>query len=439
MRVTTISVPRIFRHFLCAAAAGVILSRVLLFGQDGPTLRDVLEQNKRLEEQIQAQQKQIDELRARLDHVQKDAASPAAPSEAEPAAREIPNLAETDRQVRISGEAGLAFFSGGTESNYPHAVFRVDDAKIFVEAPVWQNNYFFGELDLATRENNDGNFHLGELYLDMEDVLEAGKRENLSLRVGNLNIPFGEEYQRRGVMEDPLVTHSLSDLWGYDAGLEAYGALGPVDYVVAVQNAGKNDHKSLTARLGFNPTRSLHLSVSAHNTGRVGVAGDYVSPIWFGGGFFRAVAPTGDAKTFDVSIYEADAIWSWQGGHLGLNGGLADYSDDSPTVDNDRHLTYYGVEAMQAIAGGLSGVARFSAVRAPKGYPLMGQADGAGYFYSPFAPLTKDLQRLSLGLNYRIAAPLILKLEYSWERGHESSGAGRDDEDLVAAEMAIRF
>jgi len=56
-----------------------------------------------------------------------------------------------------------------------------------------------------------------------------------------------------------------------------------------------------------------------------------------------------------------------------------------------------------------------------------------------FGPLTTDMWRLSLGLGYRWSKNLVLKVEYTLERGEEVGGEDRNDEDLVAAELAFAF
>lgn len=63
-------------------------------------------------------------------------------------------------------------------------------------------------------------------------------------------------------MENPLISHSLSDLWGIDPGVELYGTVGDFNYVVAVQMAWR----ILTA---INPWRPafvlipINISISA--------------------------------------------------------------------------------------------------------------------------------------------------------------------------------
>jgi hypothetical protein len=407
-------------------------------------LGELLAQNRDLQQQVQKQQKQIDELRQRLDKLQNASArpepefSPPRP-EPEPPARVGSLVSGAGHEIRISGETGLAFFSSGPDGAYPKSEFHVDEARIFLEAPVWKNVYFFTGLELATRESGDGYLRAGELYADIEDVLASGRDARLSLRIGRFNIPFGEEYQYRSVLTNPLITHSMADLWGYDTGVQLYGSLGRLQYNFAVQNGGINRDKSLTARLSFDPVKSLHLSASAHRTGTVDAMDDVFSSIWFGGGFFGALNPAVTTRTFKADLFEFDATWLWKGGHIRAAGGTAQFDEDNGTADNSRRFHYYSLEAEQQIVDRLYGAARYSEVRVPGGYRLMGEGDAKDYFWNPYAPLTTDLQRLSVGLRYQFGPPLVWKLEYSWERGHLVNGLLRDAEDLFSTEIGIKF
>ncbi len=401
---------------------------------EDPGMKALVEQNRQLVEQVRAQQKQIDDLRSRLDRLD----DPARPAPA-------PARAESDRQVRLSGEVGIGFFKSGDEGNQPNAEFRVDDAKLFVEASVWKNVYFFGGLELTTREANDEYFHVGELYVDVEDLWSADRNHTLSLRAGRMSLPFGEEYQLRNVMDNPLITHSLADVWGIDEGVQVYGRLGALRYNLAVQNGGHKTlrdfdrDKSVVARLAFDVTPQLSFSASAMRTGDLTVAGDAMSEVWFANAFFRALGPSATTTTFAARLAELDATYRWPTGQLRADVGWVSFDDNSTSGDYSRHLTYYSVEGMQRLGGGLFAAARYSAIDAPGGYPLAGLGDAGDYFYNPFGPRTKDLHRLSLGVGYRFAPPLVWKLEYSWENGHLVNGARRDDEDMLSSLLGIRF
>lgn len=228
--------------------------------------------------------------------------------------------------------------------------------------------------------------------------------------------------------------------------MQAYGSFGRFQYNLAVQNGGHktlrdyHKDKSVTVRLGFAPVPSLYLSASAHRTGRLDVAGDGLSEIWFGNAFFRALGTSATTKTFAVSLYEVDAIWRWKEGQIHVSGGEAQFDDDSTAAtDYSRRLTFFSLEARQQLAGNLYGAARYSEARAPKGYPLAGLGNAGTYFYNPFGVRTVELQRLTAGFGYQFDAALVWKLEYSWERGRMTNGAERDQENMFATEIGLKF
>jgi hypothetical protein len=429
-----------FRFSLGLLGAGLALAPGLAFGQVAgaghPEVTAVLEQNRILQQQVQQQQRQIDDLRARLDAIE---------SPGPTAARHPAPPMQAARAVRLCAELGVAFFASGDDGDYPNSEFRIDDAKVFLEAPVWKNVFFFAGLELTTREANDEFFHVGELYVDAEQVLSGGRDYSLNLRAGRFSIPFGEEYQERGVMTNPLISHSVADIWGIDEGVQAYGSLGRLRYNLAVQNGGHQTlrdfdaDKAFTLRLGFKPAPRLHLSVSAMRTGDLTVAGDGMSEIWIGNAFFRALGSATTTRTFAADLTEIDASWTWEGGHLKGAAGRINFDDDSTAGDNSRKLSYYSIEARQKLGPNLFGAARYSAIDAPRGYPLAGHGNAGKYFYNPFAPLTTELARLSVGLGYQFGPPLVWKIEYSWETGRLVSGVRRNDEDMLSSILGVRF
>ncbi len=399
-----------------------------------PDVKALVEQNRQLVEQVRAQQKQIDDLRSRLDRME--------PAET---AHPLSYGAESDRQVRVSGEVGIGFFKSGKDGSYQNAEFRIDDAKVFIEASAWKNVYFFGGLELTTREANDEYFHVGELYVDVEDLWSADRNHTLSLRAGRMNLPFGEEYQYRNVMDNPLISHSLADVWGIDEGVQVYGTLGAFRYNLAVQNGshktlsdGDSD-KSVVFRLGYDVTPRLAVSASAMRTGDLSVANDGLSEVWLANGFFRALGPSATTTSFHAELAELDASWRWATGGLKATVGWASFDDNSTSGDYSRHLTYYSAEGTQHLTDKFFAAARYSAIDAPGGYPLAGQGNAGTYFYNPFGPRTKDLRRLSVGLGYRFADPLVWKVEYSWEHGHLVGGTKRNSEDMLSSLLGVRF
>jgi len=403
-------------------------------------VRELREQNTTLQKQVQTQGYLLDTLTKKVQALEAAGAEPETTA-AEDAAPTRNGL--NFGKVNLSGEGGVAFFDTGEEGFAPQSEFRVDEARLFVEAPIWNEVYFYGEADGATRENDNLNFELGELYLDFQDASQLwGKDNQLNIRAGRMFIPFGEEYLTRFAIDNPLISHSVSDIWGMDPGIEFYGTLGKFCYVVAVQNgSGANGvqdfdgDKSVAGRIGYDPVPWLHFSVSGMRTGDLNVQNDKMSALWFGGGLFRSLGSPA-TTTFHANLVEGDVTARWSSGHAGAFGGYARYGDNDPAADNARGAYYYSVEGVQQLPHKFYAAARFSGILADQGFPLVGNGDFDDYF---FDELSTELWRLSLGVGYRFSDRLIVKAEYSLERGKEVGGDSRDQEDFFGTEAAFRF
>jgi len=411
----------------------------------------LIKQNAALQETVRQQQGVIENLNRRVGDIERTAAEKSrAEAEADTAGKPLPNEpADTAGfklgRINISGEGGLALFSGQANSAFPETQFRVDEAKLFVEAPIWGDVYFYSELNLAARENDDLDLYLGELYLDFEDISQLwGKQRQLNLRIGRIDIPFGEEYLYRDAIDDPLVSHSLTDMWGVDEGVELYGSLGKFGYVVAVQNGGipgtrdYNGDKAVVGRFSYDPNRWLHLSVSGMRTGDLDAQNDNLSELWFGGGWFRSIGST-NTTTFHANLVQGDIALKFARGTLRAFGGYAQYDDDDPTANNRRNFYYYSVEGVLDVTKKFYTAARFGQIFVNRGYPLPGQGNQGYYFFNPFGPRAEQLWRCSIGVGYRFSPHLVVKTEYSFEGGQQVGGTSRDNVNVFAAQAAFGF
>lgn len=441
------------RVVLCACAVTVLaLAGGPLRADDTPVTKDELRQlkdeNKALQDQLRKQQSLIETLSRKvnqieqadsqhakqLDHLESQAKDSNAPSQ--------PSENFSFGKVSLTAEGGVGFFNTGSQGAFPKSEFRVDEARLFVEAPVLENVYFFSEINLMTREALDLSLQLGETYLDFENVSGLWNWDRvLNIRLGRMYIPFGEEYLSRYAIDNPLISHSLPDIWGVDQGVELYGKFGQVSYVLAVQNGGNsgirdfNGDKSVAGRLSYDPTHWLHLSASGMRTGDLQKPGDFSSDLWFGGGWFLPFG-SASATIFHADLAEGDVEVRLPHGHVSAFGGYARYDDNDPQHIDRRDIFYYSVEGVHDITHKLYGAARFSQILADKGIPIVGNANMNDFL---FGPPTTELWRLSLGLGYRWSQNLIFKGEYTFERGKEASGEHRDHEDMFALEAAFRF
>jgi len=428
-----------FASILVMRSVALVLatSQSIAFSAENPSVEERLKaletQNAILREQVTEQQKTIEGLQQKI--------SPS-PEQSGPL-NDPPKSGFNWGSIHIGGEGGAGYFHSQSDGDFPEGAFRVDEAKLFVEAPIWTDTYFFGELNLIIRESADEYFQLGELYVDFENLSRFWSDKNyLNIRVGRLDIPFGEEYLSRDSIDNPLISHSVSDIWGVDEGLEIYGRISNFDYVVAIQNGGHpslNDYdsdKAVIGRLGYNFGNRARVSVSGMRTGAINTEKDQLSESWFGGGFFAPVGNGAETPTFQANVFELDAQTFWKTGHLKLAGGYVEY-DDTHATTLKRDGYYYYAEALQHLNRKFYGAARFSQIIVNDGLHLVGHGDFGKYLFSPL--LTRNLWRLSLGLGYQWSENLVTKIEYSFEEGELIGGGNRDREKFFGAEVSFKF
>jgi cell division protein FtsB len=405
-------------------------------------------QNEALQEQLRKQQELIDSLSHKVSEIQNlnathdreisDLKAEKEGSEAHAQSNKLLRLGK----VQLGGEGGVAFFHSESKGSTPNAEFRIDEAKLFVDAPIWDNVYLFGEINLASREETDLNVRLGQLYLDWENISQLwGQDRELNLRLGRFYIPFGEEYIYRYAIDNPLISHSLSDIWGVDEGVELYGSVKKFSYAVAVQNGGIattrdfNADKSVAGRVGYDATKWLYMSVSGMRTGDLDAQNDVLSELWFGSAWIRRIGSPGTTR-FHANLVEGDVQLNWPGFHIWGAGGYVNYEDNDPLGRNQRDVYYYYVEGVKDITRKFYSAARFSQALAADGFPIAGNGTIHSYFADP---LTTEYWRLSLGLGYRFSPNLVAKGEYSFNQGKRVDGEKRTDENVFALEAAFRF
>lgn len=411
-------------------------------------LRQLQQQNSQLQQQLLQQQHLIEDLSHRLTDIEganqkrgDEIGALKAEVEQPPAAPVDSSKPFSSGKVILSGEGGLAFFDPGSEGEFPAAEFRVDETRLFLDAQVWDNTYFFTELDLITRENPNVQASVEELYVDFENVSRLWNQDHLvNIRLGRFDIPFGEEYLSRYAIDNPLIAHSLSDIWGVDEGVELYGDVGKFDYVLAVQNGGANlddfhGDKAVVARWGYNPTHWLRVSASAMRTGAINVQNDDNAALWFGNAYVSYIGSPSTTTKFHTELAEGDVQLRLPRTQIKTAGGYLHYDDNDTTANNNRDVYYYYVQGQYDVTKKLYGAARFSQIMANSGFPIVG--DGSYEYYGD--DLTKNLWRATVGGGYRFSPNLVLKVDYSFERGEESGGETRDHEDLFATELAFRF
>jgi hypothetical protein len=348
-------------------------------------------------------------------------------------------------RLHISGEGGVAFFDTGANGQFPNDEFRVDEAKLFVEAAIVNDIYIFGEFNVITREEGNELFELGELYVEFENAFNKGNL--LNFRFGRFDIPFGEEYLTRDAIDNPFVSHSLSDIWGVDEGVEVYGFTKNVEYIFAVQNGSEpliqdfDSDKAIVGRFQYKFNPKIHLSFSAMRTGDIDVAQDKFSGIWFGNSELLALGSEETTTKFHAALIQLDGHWGWQSGHVHAGGGYLNYEDNDSAADNSRDVYYFQLEGVQNLNTAQNiwyAGARYSRITVDNAFPLIGNGNMDRYMFDR-SLLTKELWRFGIAIGYRIGHNFLLKTEYNFERGKFLDDTKRDEEDFFGVEAAFKF
>src|SRR5438876_460588 len=136
----------------CTLAVPVICQ--LLWAQDASDVReqiqDLRKQNEQLQQQLRQQQSLIETLNKKISNLETAVMrESAAAGEVGTKGGFLESLTGKlkGENVVISGEAGLAFFHSDAKGQFRHAEFRVDEAKLFLDAKVWKDVYFFTEVN----------------------------------------------------------------------------------------------------------------------------------------------------------------------------------------------------------------------------------------------------------------------------------------------------
>jgi hypothetical protein len=359
------------------------------------------------------------------------------------------SLGDEASRFRISGNADVYYLFGEANSLAPDGRFTFENARIFAdvdlgqgwdlgENPAFKSASLYFEWDFY-REGALKN-KAGSLYFRADELLG---HEALNVKIGRFPIPFGEEYLRYSEerADNPLVTHSVPSLYGWDEGFLLFGDLddeGTVDYQFAVQdggdqlNANTQQALQLTAKLAARPSAWSYASLSALTSGDLGDAanpansafewgGTHATP--FGSGDYGASFQDGGVVVPDpsnelsMSAWELDVVLTPDWGRLWLAGGqiVIESGGDS---SYDRTLAFGIAEAVMELgwisdaldpmylAGRYSVMGTFDS---DEGYLLEAMNGGGDLGFN-----TKSVSALSLGVGLPLSEVVTLKAEYAW-------------------------
>ena len=324
--------------------------------------------------------------------------------------------------IDVSGFGAGGFVWTGADANRPDGAFLNYESSLFIEGDVWNDLSFYTELQAIRLGDEDTKFtRTGETYVHFKNVLGSIGDDLLGIKLGRMDIPFGEEYLTQDTIDNPLITLTAGYPYGFDEGVVLYGNVSDLGWIFSVMDGsdvrGFDDSgdKAVTAKLYGNVSDNLYLSASVMRNGDAAE-----SAFEFGGSHFQPVgtereSALGESAStqVDAIVYELDARYSFdEKGQILLTWGQAFVDDADSTFDRD--LIYFTVEPLYRFSDKLYGVLRFSGVGTfdeDEGYHFDGKPFTDGN--DSFGYDAEYLLRGSVGLGYWLNPNAVVKIEYS--------------------------
>jgi hypothetical protein len=354
------------------------------------------------------------------------------------------------QNIDIWGFGAFWLAKSGADGTQPDAGFLIKEASLFVEAQAWEDVAFFLEFRAPPPlQDQTTSIRTGEVYGHFRNVLHRWGDGLLGIKVGRIDIPFGEEYLWQDAPDNPLISQSGAYPWLPDEGISLYGHLGGIGWVTAVvdgtmgRSLEDDAEKAVAAKLHGTPWKPLYVSVSLMKNGDTATG-----PLLLGGSLFQPVGAGGASSAgsspsnkVDPALYELDArLEVARNARLDLSFGQAFVDDRSDSFD--RKLTWFSVQPIYHLSNRIYAALRYSEIGtydADQGYHLGGEflAGGKRLGYD-----AKRLQRLSVGAGCELNPHTRLKVEVGrdWYSVIDQSpfDPGADREALVV-ELAVSF
>lgn len=358
------------------------------------------------------------------------------------------------RNLDISGFASAGYYDTGSAGTRPNGGFEIKEVSLFVTAEVWGNIDFFMELQANRLGKDEDKFtRTGEVYVHFHDVaVTDGFR--VGIKLGRIDIPFGEEYLWQDAIDNPFITNSAAYPYGWDEGILVYGNYRGLGWIAAItdgtdeRSAEENSDKAVNLKVYGSPTESLDLSLSVMTNGSVSK-----SAIEFGGSHFRPVgaahqstvgaSPSADV---DADLMEIDARYAFRvanrDAYIALAVGAAKATDSD--TDFDRDFRWVFVEPFVQLNHDWYAAFRFSEIgtyNSAQGYHFDGKTIAGGN--AAFGYDTRRFRRTSVGVGWMPNPRVRAKFEIAKDHFEliEASPLAPDNSarGFAGFEVAVRF
>ncbi len=327
------------------------------------------------------------------------------------------------KNIDVTGFMGVGYLETGDAGTRPEGGFLIKEASIFIEGDVWDDISCLIEIQ-TNRLGKDSLLFLktGEVYIHFRDLLKRWKPNLLGLKIGRIDIPFGEEYLWQDAKDNPLISNSVSYPYGWDEGILVYGKISQIGWIFSIMDGthlrSVEDHssKALVGKIYSNLSSKFYVSTSGMVNGltsktAIEFADSHLEPVGFN--HFSTAGGSPSVK-ISAKLFETDVIYSFgkveRYGHLSFSFGRTWLEDQAK--EYNRQWTWYSVEPLMKITSRLNCILRYSVIgtfNSEKGYHFDGKTTAGGI--KAFGYDTRRLKRMSFGVGWNPNPRLITKFE----------------------------
>lgn len=364
------------------------------------------------------------------------------------------------RNIRISGFGSIGHFNTGSAGSRDNAAFEVKESSLFIEGEVWEDVSYFLEFQI-NRLGIDPRSpapNTGEAYVHFRN-LDWGGDNPIGLKVGRVDLPFGEEYLWQDAIDNPLITNSIAYAYGWDEGVLAYSQWGAVNWIAAVtdgtetRSRDNNSQKAVSLKFYSEPNDPLYFSASfMHNDDSeelpLGFGGAHAMPVGTDLGSrdsFKSLAGDSESKEIGATFFELDTRYSFsiadRQAYLALawGKGLVDDADSF----FDREFEWFSVEPYLQISQKWYTLLRYSEIGtydSNEGYLFGGKIFAKGLVSGGYD--TEKMRRLGIGLGWRPNPRTRAKFEIGKDWLDVIDGSSltvNDNRNFIGFEVAVGF
>ncbi len=350
------------------------------------------------------------------------------------------------KNFQLSGFGAAGYYDTGTAGTQPDGSFHIREATIFIEAEAWDDLSFYVEFATNRLGKDDQVFtRTSEVYLHARNLFPRTESP-IGMKLGRIDVPFGEEYLFQDAIDNPLITHSAPWPYGFDEGVLLYSKFKGIDWIASITDGtdersfDDDSSKAVNLKFSGNPTPSLYLSASFMDNGDAGK-----SAVEFAGSHFEPVMGS-DASLVGARLAQVDATYAFGHGNfsgkLWLSYGAAEQNDAGDLFDRD--FRWWVVQPYLQLNEHWYTVLRFSEIGTydrTEGYHFDGKTFAGGN--SSFGYDVERFRRFAVGLGWTPNPNLRTKLEIGrdWFDLIDASARTPDNDDrsFIGIEAAVGF